>query len=118
MDGQMSIFDFIKDAPISLEDLPEHEMIMKLQEATGLQFERKDYSGKYGDGLYEYEARRYGARFTAQYDNYVIDDCRRFIGVGYDIGKCGGGSPCDSLEEAIKRMKEWMERAKSVTGRK
>lgn len=103
MDGQMSLFDFLKED--SLEDLEESEMIRRLSEATGLKFIKKEM-GKWADECYTYEAKRGKGIFTANYSRYSIDNHERFISIGCDVGTSGSGSPCDSLDEAIKCLRK------------
>lgn len=104
--GQMSIFDFI-DQPVQeipLDELPEPEMVRMVSEATGLNFQRRELSG-YGGW---YEAKLGKVKHTVHYSNYSIDDHRRFISVGWDVGTAGGGGPTDSLTDAIEWFKARM----------
>lgn len=108
MDGiQMTIFDFLKSP--SLDDLPEEEMVRRVSEATGLLF-KLDSDSRLDSN--HYEAKKGKARFSVQYSNYdLMDNKNRFIGIGWDTPKAGGGSPCDSLDEAIEKMRTYMQRA-------
>lgn len=108
MTGQMSIFDFIapeiRDTE-DLDDLTEAEMVQRISEATGLDFVK---SKKWE----EYEAKQGKAVFTVHYSRYnMTDNHNRFISVGWDLKTSGGGSPCDSLKEAIARIKKYIVRA-------
>lgn len=94
----MSLFDFLKED--SLEDMEESEMIRRLSKATGLDFEKKEY----GDGMYSYEARKGKARFHAHYSRYNMENHKRYISIGCDIGTEGRTGPCDSVDEAIKSL--------------
>ena len=108
MTGQMSIFDFIapeiRDTE-DLDDLTEAEMVQRISEATGLNFVKS----KRWD---EYEAKRGKAIFTVHYSRYnMTGNHNRFISVGWDLKTSCGGSPCDSVKEAIDRIKKYIEKA-------
>lgn len=103
--GQMTIFDFLPQPDDDLETLPEEEMVRRISEAIGMTFKPV---------VYEYGFKEYVAKiskhekYTIQYDNYLgINDNRRFIGVGWTYRTSGGGSPCDSVQEAV----DWFKRA-------
>lgn len=88
-DGQMSIFD-------SLETLPEQDMIDRLENACGITLKPQ------GDGSYEF--KRKGFTIRVYYGRYRIDDETKYIGcsLGHKTGGCS--CPCDTVDEAIKRI--------------
>ncbi len=106
MDGQMTIFDYLKAKPVSFDDLPEPEMIRQITEMTGLNFVKADRA-KWAEYDY-YFAKDKGVEYECGYSNYLIDDFRKFIDVGWSYKTSGGGSPCDSVDEAVATLKKYM----------
>lgn len=97
--GQMNIFDFLTPLEIPLDDLPEDEMVKMIAEATGLDF-------KYIDDFWGWQFKKQNVTFSVHYSNYnMTDSTARFISTGFDTLKQGVGSPCDSIEEAIRFFK-------------
>ena len=88
-DGQMTLFD-------SLETLPEIDMVNRIENETGITLTPQ------GDGSYEY--RRKGYTIRVYYGRYRIDDETKYIGcsLGHKTGGCS--CPCDTVDEAIKRI--------------
>ena len=114
---QVSIFDACQ---LSLFDAPmrdkfpssEAEMVEMISKRVGLKFE-------YVDELWGWVAKTKYCRFTLHYSNYKLDDKHdRFISCGYDYHKGkslgGSGSPCDSIDEAVRFFKrgiaEWVQK--------
>ena len=104
--GQLSIFDYMK--PKELYDLSEAEMIKRLSERTGLNFIYVPLRWTETKG--EYKATVKKAEFTAGYDCYA-DSMTRFIAIEWAVFTSGGGSPCDSIDEAVERLKYYIEYA-------
>lgn len=102
MVGQMSLFDFmIPDIPndIDLNTLPEEEMVQIVGNAVGIQF---IYDNEYG----RYRAKIKNAVYDIGYSNYALEDNHsRFISCGYNERLEGAGSPCNTIEEAVKFFK-------------
>lgn len=106
MEGQMTIFDFIKvETPNSLDDLPEIDMVNMIARAVGLNFQPHDVSG--------WRDKRKGTEYTVKYSHYSIGDHAKFISCGYGNNKGGAGSPCDTVDEAISFFKRALAKGKS-----
>lgn len=97
---QMSIFDFISpDDERSIDDIPEAEMVKMIADATGLDF-------KYIDDFWGWQFKKRKVTFSVKYSNYnMTDSTARFISTDFNTPKQGAGSPCDSIEEAIRFFK-------------
>lgn len=105
MNGQMSIFDFLKPAERTLDDIPESEMVWQIANATGLDF-------RFVNDFWGWQAKVKKVTFSVQYDNYHMDDNkRRFIGADWNTTAQGSSRPCDSLQEAIEFFKAAKKRA-------
>ena len=106
MEGQLSIFDFLDDDPaeMSLDDLPEEEMVKIVGNSIGVNF-------TYRDDFWGYEAKYKKLKFELHYSNYRLsDNTARFISAGYNYSKGGAGSPCDSIQEAVNFFRNAMNR--------
>lgn len=104
MDGQMSIWDFIKPKELSLDDIPEAEMVRQISAATGLDF-------KYIDDFWGWQVKVKKVTFAVKYDNYRMEDnTDRFIGADWQTTTQGSSVPCDSIPRAIKFFQAAIER--------
>jgi hypothetical protein len=106
---QMTIFDYISE----LDGIPEDEMARQIGEAVGMVFKPVKYdSAKYIPPCQEYEARvsKY-ERYELQYSTY-FDTNKKYISAGWMYRTCGGGCPCDSIEEAIEYINKAKVKAK------
>ena len=102
---QLSIFDFLKPetTETDIELLPVEEIARIIGERIGLSF-CKDKFGYYS-------AKANGTTFEISKENYLTDDERfgkAFIGCGWERSHSGGGSPIDSIEEAVGWFKKKM----------
>jgi hypothetical protein len=113
----MSVFDFFEaDKPnetVSYPDRPfeeisETEMVSIISEATGLTFEKK-YLEFMNKNIYETKLNK--ATIDISYSRYSVDDKRMFISVNYNENLGGFGCPCDTFQDAIKRVNEGIKRA-------
>lgn len=114
---QMSIFEFLEaDKPKDtieypdrpFEEISEEEMVSIISEATGLTFEKK-YLEFMNKNIYETKLNK--ATIDVSYSRYSIDDKRMFISVNYNENLGGFGCPCDTFQDAIKRVNEGIKRA-------
>lgn len=101
MEGQMTIWDFLKEEP--LESIPEEEMVRQIGFALGVNFA---YDPNFGN----YRAKIGKSTLRVSYDHFdgCFDDAL-FIGCDFDSGpphSSGAGAPCDSIKEAIS----WFEK--------
>ena len=108
--GQMTIFDFLTPPERPLEDLPESEMVKMITDATGLKF-------RFIDSFWGWQVKERGVLFSVQYDNYLVDDKRRFIGADWNANHQGQCSPCDSVQEAIDFFRKAIRRLDEGTRR-
>lgn len=100
---QMSIWDYM--TPVVLDNLSEHEMVRQIENQTGLKFSLSD-SNKWSEFVY-YEAKDKGVRYQLHYDTYM-NTTTRFIAVGWDYKTSGGGCPCDSVDEAVNKIRNYI----------
>jgi len=109
-EGQLSIFDFLKSN--ALDDLPEEDMVQMIVAATGIDFQKRSFAGgRWIEEEYEYSGKRGGYEYTVRYSNYNMNDSHaRYISCGWGRKTEGGGSPCDSVDEAIRYFKRILER--------
>ena len=92
-DGQMSLFD-------NPETLPETDMICRLEKELGINFTPQ------GDGSYEYRLKKYTIR--VYYGRYRIGDETKYIGCSLNHSMGGCSCPCDTVDEAIKRVRSYL----------
>ena len=113
--NQTSLFDFIPDNTSELDTLSEHDMIKAISEATGLIFSKHE-ADWLKSGYSEFKAKRGKYTFSAHFSNYFpeVNEGKKHISIGFSYNLGGGGSPCDSLEEAINRMKYYIQESKKV----
>ena len=108
MDGQMTIFDFIQQGS-TLDAMTDEELREEISRLTGLDF-KPDHAQIFHHTYYT--AKRGKAVYDLHFSNYRMkDNHARFISVGYSIKNGGGGSPCDSVEGAVNRVKWYMKEA-------
>lgn len=94
--------------------LSEQEAVERIGEALGLKF-------VYSSFFEEWIAKVGKLQLTAHYSHYATDDENvdgaLFLGVGWDNKKdnSGGGAPCDTLNDAIDKLKIVIERYKEDT---
>ena len=115
MDGQMTIFDFLPPPEDDLETLDEEVMVARIAERTGLKFTPEKISPLYDPTYTNYKAKYKTATIDVDYSEYDTGDekhGKRYIGVGYwnPKEKGGSGSPCDSLDEAVKKIQGYIRR--------
>lgn len=114
---QISIFDLVHEAPKAndLESLSESDMIKALSEATGLVFKPEKMS--FSNHTWFICKPDKKTEYSVHLSRYSCPDKegQRIICVNYQYHLGGGGCPCESLEEAIKRLKramDWVKREK------
>lgn len=110
---QLSIFDWMPEETPDINDISEAEAVRIVGERLGVDFV-KNWFGYY-------EAKKGKLKIELQYSHFVpgVNNGRLFLDASFSYGSgCGGGSPCDGIEDAIKyltgKMKwtEEQERAK------
>jgi hypothetical protein len=101
---QQTLFDVESPSSVGLS-MSEKEMVKLIGKEVGLNF-------IYVDDFWKWRAKTKCCTFSLHYSNYNTLDERngqRFISCGYDYkkdGQIGGcGSPCDTIEKAIKFLK-------------
>ena len=111
-EGQISIFDLLKPDYPDFHTMTEAEIVQYIGNALGLSF-------RYDDFLEQWEAKKGKAIFTVNLHRYLSswhkgdeENGELFISCGYSVGTYGWGRPCDSMEEAITKFKEVMNREK------
>lgn len=94
MTGQMSIFDYLS-AP-DINDISEEEAVKLVGDRIGVKF---TWNPVFKMWLY----KKGRLRLNMNYDNFMLDDNKDlFLGVGWDCGTSGGGSPCSGIDEAVE----------------
>lgn len=117
MDGQMTIWDWLKPDYPDFKSISHDETVRIISEATGIPF-------KFRDSFWGWQAKIGRVRFDLEFDTYSGTD-RPFIGCSYDIGIGGGGAPCDDIQEAVnwftvrkeRYVQKRKERSKNATNR-
>lgn len=102
---QLSIFDFLKPetTETDIELLPVEEIARIIGEQLGLAF----HKDKFG----YYSAKANGTTYEISKATYLTHDERygkAFISCGWERSHSGGGSPIDSVEEAVEWFKKKM----------
>lgn len=108
-DGQLSIFDWIPNLASSfppLTEITEAEAVRIVGEQIGKVFV---YNTKFSEWEAKIDKHR---KLSMEYSHYRMTDCTDlFLGVGYTARDEGGGSLCDTIEEAVeyfkRRLAEW-----------
>ena len=104
MTEQLSIFDFLGE----FATMPEEEMVQRVGQKLGIKFTQEVLPKGTWRAEPEYEYKRKGLKLTV---GYLVDvKGKTFISVGYSKGTSGGGSPCDSIDEATRYFEEILER--------
>ena len=107
MNNQLSIFDFMDNNELpDFNTISEAETAKIIGDAIGVTFQ-------YDKFFSDYRAKVGKCTLTCHYSHYNgVRDDRMFISVGWsnDADKSGCGSPTDSIEEAIKFFKRYMNR--------
>ena len=121
IDGQLSIFDWMEDFDHANEakqaaGLPELEKITE-EEAARIIGARIGVNFVYDPSFGEYKAKVGEITLNMNYDNYdeSVHDGRRMISVGYSGKRFGGGSPTDSIDEAVECLKSYIESVQERT---
>lgn len=95
MDGQMTLFDFLKPEYPDINSITEAEAAEIVGDSIGKTF-------KYNSFFEQWEVRIGRLKLSLSFDNYNLDgNTDRFIGVGYEKGTSGGGAPCDTIQQAV-----------------
>lgn len=104
---QLTIFDVfqIDTGEHDIQTLPEEDMIRMVSEQTGIVF-KEDKNAPQSKYTW-YRATKGSNYIDVHYGHYFKDD-RRFIGVSIGNNMGGSSCPCDSLKEAIDRIKRNM----------
>ena len=108
MEGQMSIFDFMEPKTDELESLTTADMARFIGDSLQVDFKPTGWED-------EHEARVKKLKLSVHKEYYLCDTRNRkkgdaFIGVGYSFNTEGGGSPADSIDEAIRWFRKRIER--------
>lgn len=95
---QMTIFDFLPSRYPDINDIDESEAVRIVGDRLGVVFTYNDY-------FEQWECKKGKIKLSLEYDHFNLHDNHDlFLGVGYDCRNpvCGGGSPCASIEQAIR----------------
>lgn len=104
MDGQMDIFDYLKPSDkVSLEDMPEEEMVRRVGTAVGLDF-------KYDKVLEDWRCKVKDVTFDIHFSRISVEPFTRYISCGWSRKTEGCGSPCDSIRQAVEFFKKGKEK--------
>ena len=107
MTGQMIIFDYMYTPDIN--DISEEEAVKLVGERIGVKF---TWNPVFEMWLY----KKGRLRLNMNYDRFVLDDNKDlFLGVGWDYGTSGGGSPCSGIDDAVEYFQRVLERSKQKT---
>lgn len=113
MQGQLSIWDLLEDKLADRYDdgIPNtiQEVVEIIEQRTGLNFkEKKPYKSIVG----VYQSKYKGITFQTSLGRYAegVFDERRYISCYMDGGLWGESRSADSIDEAIDRFKNWIEK--------
>lgn len=102
-DGQLSIFDLVQPDYPDFRTMAEEEIVQYIGNVVGLRFVYNSY-------LEQWEAKRGKGTFSIHLSHYKgMNNNDLFISCGYHNSTSGWGCPCDSMEEAIKRIRKVMD---------
>lgn len=106
MEGQISIFDILPpEENYDIQNMTTEDMARVVGNAIGYQFKPSGWEDKY-----EVKIKKLTLSIHKSY--YLCDDRKEgspFIGCGWSENTSGGGSPIDSVEDAIKYFKRVLE---------
>lgn len=91
---QMTLFE-------CLETLPEPDMVKQIGDALGIKFE-------YRDNLWGWVYKVKKVTCSVHYSRYNFEPYERFIATSVDGPTGGSSGPMDSLEDAIRFMRNGM----------
>lgn len=99
MVGQMSIFDFIQDDDVDIEDMTTEQLAEKIGSSIGVKFVK-------GNFLDEYCFKKKKYTISVRKSHYQCDTYNRkegdaFISCDFSYGNGGYASPIDSIDDAI-----------------
>lgn len=105
--GQMSLWDIFPPtkAEKTLDDYTEEEMVKEVSRFTGISF-------TYKDSVWGWVFKRKKETYDVKFLNYDEGlGGKRFISCGWGTTNEGMGSPCDSIDEAVKFFARAKERS-------
>ena len=105
-DGQMTIFDFFKPAEPDFREMTLEEIAEHIGNVVGIKFT----TGRWPD-IPEMIYKWKGYVLSIDVSTYTGTD-RKFIGVSLNANTWGASGPTDSMDEAIKKVKNLLDRAK------
>lgn len=104
---QLTIFDLMPSEPFEGKTI--EQIAAEISMLVGIEFKPKVWEWN------DHQTVEYVAKLgkkdelTIDEDFYQTRDERngkRFIGVGFTFGSSGGGSPCDSIDEAVEYLRK------------
>lgn len=104
--GQISLFDLDNQYNDDFETATTKDAARYILDHLGLRFNKTAQESIYKTKIKNTEIEICFSNFTPE-----VNDGRRFLDVGWTDGSAGGGSPCDSWEMAIDRLRTIMDRA-------
>ena len=109
--NQITIFDLLEPAEAALESMTTADMAREIGRQVGIEFKPSGWSDEYQAVIGK------KLKLTIHKAHYSCDTVNNkegdpFIGVGWDLGTSGCGSPVDSIEEAVEFFKKAIERHK------
>ena len=117
MDGQMSIFDFLPQQAEhpDFHNMTEAEMVSYVGKVLGVTFQYNNHLEYWECFVSKKRKFKLELCFSHYCHNWKKDEANGelFISVGYNYTHGGGGSPCDSFEEAIDYFKRTLERQRN-----
>ena len=107
--GQMTIFDFLPQTA-DFATMPEAEVMAVISERIGIRL-------LWDSHLEEWAAKVGKTKLTAEIGTYKCTHDgtemiagHKFIGCGWGRSTSGGGSPCNSIDEAVEYLKAALKR--------
>ena len=111
MDGQMTIFDFLPQTD-DFCTMSESDVMNIISKRIGIRlvYDRhlEEYAAKVGKVRISAEISKY----KCTHDGTAVIAGHTFIGCGWGTTNAGGGSPCNSIDEAVTYLAAAIGRAK------
>lgn len=112
MNEQLSIFDFLNPPEeTDFTKMTTAEIAEVIGKRIGIEFKPTGWDDEHGAKVKKLKLTVHKSRYACD----VNDDVGKgdwFIGVGYDLGTSGGGSPTDTIDDAVRYFEKRIEKYK------
>ena len=109
MNGQTTIFDFLKPESADIESMTDEQIAKTIGDAIGVTFKHNEWLNEYTYNTKKYEFEVCKSHYSV--DTGINKKGDAFISCGFSYGTSGCGRPIDTIEDAIgffrKKIVEW-----------